>query len=335
MMDKNIEIRSGKGVKTAPSVSVIIPAYNVTDFIAETLKSVFAQTYTDYEVIVINDGSPDVAELEKVLEPYCDRIVYIKQQNRGVSGARNTGLRLARAPFVALLDGDDAWLPNYLAVQMEIIKKDPTTDVVYGNAILFGNKVYAGRKWMDMFPSEGEVTFERLVSQQCNVLTSVTARRETMLHVGLFDESLRSSEDFDMWLRITKKGGRIVYHRQVLFRYRSRPNSLSNERVRMCNQILKVLSKAEQTLDLTPNEQRSLQKSKIRFQATLDLIEGKIYFFKGDAKSAIEKLTKANTFFKSRKISLLLQLLRVAPRFLLHVYNARDRFIFKTDTKID
>ncbi len=333
IMDKNIEIRIGKEVITAPSVSIIIPAYKVANYIAETLDSVFAQTYTDYEVIVINDGSPDVAELEQVLEAYCDRIVYVKQENRGLSGARNTGLRLARAPFIALLDSDDAWLPNYLVVQMEIIKNDPTIDVVYGNAILFGNKVYAGRKWMDMFPSEGEVTFERLVLQQCNVLISVTARRETMLRVGLFDESLRSSEDFDMWLRIIKKGGRIVYHRQVLFRYRSRPDSLSNNRIWMCNQILKVLAKAEQTLDLTPNEHRSLQESRVSFQATLDLAEGKIDFFNGDAKSAIKKLTKANTFFKSRKISLLVQMLRVAPRFLLHAYNARDRFIFKTDTK--
>src|SRR5436190_17482579 len=96
----------------APKVSIIIPAYNVAPFISEALNSVTAQSLTDYEVIVINDGSTD--ELEQVLESFRTMITYVRQENRGLSGARNAGLRLARGQYVALLDADDIWMPDYL-----------------------------------------------------------------------------------------------------------------------------------------------------------------------------------------------------------------------------
>src|SRR5262245_48281148 len=104
-----------------PAVSVVIPAYNCADFIAETLDSVFSQTFDNYEVIVINDGSPDTESLERVLAPFQDRIVYLKQDNQGPSGARNSAIRHARSAYVAMLDSDDIWLPDYLAEQMQFI----------------------------------------------------------------------------------------------------------------------------------------------------------------------------------------------------------------------
>ena len=89
----------------SPLVSVIIPAYDVAEFIGDALNSVFAQTFSDFEVIVINDGSPDTAKLERVLGPYMSRIVYLKQENRGVSAARNTGIAAARGSLIAFLGG--------------------------------------------------------------------------------------------------------------------------------------------------------------------------------------------------------------------------------------
>jgi glycosyltransferase involved in cell wall biosynthesis len=93
-------------------VSVLIPAYGVTQYIAETLDSVLVQSYRDFEIIVVNDGCPGSAALEAALRPYRERIVYIRTENGGVSCARNVGVRAARAPSVALLDGDDAWLSD-------------------------------------------------------------------------------------------------------------------------------------------------------------------------------------------------------------------------------
>ena len=159
------------------------------------------------------------------------------------------------------------------------------------------------------------------------------ARRETVLNVGLFDESLRSSEDFDLWLRIIKAGGRIRYHHEVLARYRRRRGSLSSDPVWMCRHILMVLEKAGRTLELTAEEHETLAQAMQRFRAMQRFHEGKRAFFEGDAKAAIEGLADANAFFKSRKASLMLMLLRVAPRLMLRAYDMRDRHVFGASTK--
>ncbi len=322
-----------KPATAAPTVSIIMPAYNVAQYIGEALDSVLAQTFTDYEIIVVNDGSPDTEKLEQVLQPYRDRVVYVKHENRGLSGARNTAICTARGSLVALLDPDDVWEPHYLAVQVSMMENDPTIDVLYPNAQLFGDAVDAGREYMEVCPSNGEVTFETLVTLKCNVFISVTARREALVRAGMFDESLRSVEDFDLWLRIIKQGGRIAYHRQVLARYRRRPESLSANPVWMLNHCLRVFEKAERTLNLTPSERQTLNRQQIHFRALLRLFDGKKAFLDGDAVTAVKALGEANAYFKSRKIALTMSLLRRAPRLLLRAYAIRDRFVFRASTK--
>jgi glycosyltransferase involved in cell wall biosynthesis len=326
-------VRRDDAALQSPLVSVIVPAYNVAGFIKEALDSAFAQTFGDYEVIVVNDGSPDATELERVLEPYIARIVYIKQENRGLSGARNTALRAARGRFIALLDADDMWLPNYLEVQTALMLADSSLDVLYPDAEVFGDAPEAGQRFMEMCPSKGDVTFESLVRQECNVMICAMARRETVLRVGLFDENLRSSEDFDLWLRIVKAGGRIAYHREVLARYRKRRGSLSSDPVWMCRHILMVLEKAERNLELNTQEREALRQATARFHALQRFHEGKRAFFEGDAKGAIEGLGEANAFLRSRKISLMLMLMKFAPRLMLRAYDMRDRHVFGASTK--
>jgi glycosyltransferase involved in cell wall biosynthesis len=325
--------RESQANGSSPLVSVIVPAYNVAGFITEALASVFAQTFTDYEVIVVNDGSPDTQELESVLEPYIGRIIYLKQENRGLSGARNSAMRKARGQFIALLDADDLWLPSYLEVQTGRMLADSSLDVLYPDAEVFGDAPEAGQRFMQMCPSEGEVTFESLVTQKCNVMICSMMRRETVVRAGLFDESLRSSEDFDLWLRIVKMGGRIAYHREVLARYRKRRGSLSSDPVWMCRHILMVLEKCERSLELTEQERGTLAQAMARFHAMQRFHEGKRAFFEGDAKRAIAGLVEANAFLKSRKISLMLMLLKLAPRLMLRAYDMRDRHVFGTSTK--
>jgi len=317
----------------SPLVSVIVPAYDVAEYIGEALNSVLAQSFTDYEIIVINDGSPDTAALEKVLVPYQSRIVYLKQENRGVSAARNAGICAARGSLIAFLDGDDTWLPNYLEVQVARIQADATIDVLYPNVIMFGDSSEAGEEFMAICPSSGEVTFERLLLQECNVSNCSIARREAIVRAGLFDESLRSVEDFDLWLRVIKQGGRIAYHRDVLARYRRRHGSLTADPVWLSEHILEVLKKVRQTMDLTPSEQATVETQLQHFHAMLKLQEGKRAFFSGDTKGAINGLTEANRFFRNRKFAFTLMMLRVAPRLLLRAYDLRDRLYFRMITK--
>ena len=103
-------------------VSVVIPAYRCSQYIAQAVQSVLAQTFPADELIVVNDGSPDTPLLEAALAPYKDRIRYIKQPTRGPSGARNTGIVQARGNYIAFLDGDDYWCSDHLAKQIEILQ---------------------------------------------------------------------------------------------------------------------------------------------------------------------------------------------------------------------
>jgi glycosyltransferase involved in cell wall biosynthesis len=294
---------------------------------------VLAQTFTDYEIIVVNDGSPDTPALELAIEPYRHRIHYIVQQNRGLSGARNTGIAAARAPFIAFVDSDDLWEPDYLARQLAVMRDRPELAILYPNAITFGDPMRAGRLFMDVHPSTGPVTFERLVRQECNVMVSVLAKREVLVAAGLFDESLRSSEDFDLWLRVVKGGWKIGYHREPLVRSRLRSSSLSADGVSMCQHILRVLDKVGREMSLTSSEIALIAERRAYFAALLRLHQGKRAFFAGDHKEAVEALADANTVLRRRKISAALLLLRIMPGLLLRAYDMRDRLVFRTSTR--
>jgi glycosyltransferase involved in cell wall biosynthesis len=309
-----------------------VPAYNTAPFISDTLASVLAQTFTDFEIIVVNDGSPDTPELERELTPFRDRIRYIVQDNRGLSAARNTGIGIAAGRYIALLDSDDTWEPEYLRRQLEVLERD-RLDIVYANATTFGDPLRAGRRFMDVHPSTGDVTFESLVSQRCNVMVSVLARREALVDAGLFDESLRSSEDFDMWLRVLHGGWRIGYHRRPLVRSRLRPESLSANAIWMCQHIVRVLDKAAHTMALTPEQAALVADRRAYFTALLRLHEGKRAFFAGDHRQALQALSEANARLRRIKLAAAILLLRIMPGLLLRAYDARDRLVFRTSTR--
>ena len=315
-----------------PAVSIVIPTFNTASYIGETLASVMAQTFQDFEIIVVNDGSPDTEELERALVPYRARFTYIVQHNQGLSAARNTGIAAARADLVALLDSDDAWEPRYLERQLEELHRENLA-VVYANATTFGDRLRSGRLFMDVHPSHGPVTIESLVSQQCNVMVSVLARRDVLLAVGLFDESLRSSEDFDMWLRVVNGGWRIGYHRQPLVRYRLRNGSLSADGVSMCEHILRVFDKATRELTLTERERSMIASQRARFAAVLRLHQGKRAFFAGDHERAAALLAEANEQLCRPKLSIAVMLMRFMPGLLLRAYDLRDRLVFGASTR--
>lgn len=301
-----------------PRISVIIPCYNSAQYVAATLESVFAQTYRDYEVVIVNDGSLDTPELELVLAPWTKRIVYVKTENQGPAGARNTGILRSKGEFIALLDSDDIWESNYLEVQVRKLEEDPSADIVYPRFLIFGDGPGSGAL---SFPSRGEVTFISLVQETCIVATSgVLARRSAFERAGLFDTSLRWSEDFDMWLRCVKSRSRIIYHNDVLFRYRRRPDSLSADPVWMYANALKVLVKMRSAVQTTAEERQILESAIRRFKGKKLFIEGKSAFIAGDIPSAIDRLEQASTLLKKTRLRMILFLIRRIPQITRRAY---------------
>lgn len=313
--------------RQTPAVTVVIPAYNSAHYITQALDSLKAQTFNDFEVIVVNDGSDDRDQLEQILRSHPLPVVYLSQENKGVSAARNAAIRLGRGEFYAQLDADDQWTPDYLEVQLGVLSGDPDVALVYPNATIVQDGSDATLEFMKISPSEGEVTFESLVRQRCVVMTCVTARMSAIREAGMFDESLRSCEDFDLWLRIVRNGGRIVYHRRPLVLYRRHEGSLSSDRVWMLRNLLAVFEKCAATFALTSAEKEILDEQIAANRALLHLFEGKHQLSAGRTSAALVSLEKANEHLDATKLRLAIFLLRRAPRIVGWAFNLRQRLL--------
>lgn len=313
--------RIGRHTALPPAVSVIIPAFDVSLYISEALGSVLAQTYTDYEIIVINDGSSDSVELERALEPFREHIVYLKQENRGAAAARNAGLYVARGEFVAFLDADDLWHPDFLASQMSFMEKHGGSDLVYADARLFGESKLAGKTYMETTPSRGDVTFESLITARCNVITSgVVTRRQMVLDAGLFDEGLLRAHDFDLWLRMVRNGARAAYQRRVLLQYRIRTDSLSGDAIQRVERELEAYDKIERHLDLTQGERDLIAGMVQRLNADLRIELGKAALTRREFDVAASQFRDSNRLTRNWKLPFVLFALRISPEMLLRFY---------------
>jgi len=298
----------------APKVSVIIPSYKTADLIAACLDSVFAQTYSDFEATVVNDGSPDTPDLEKVLQPYMDRILYIKQENKRAAGARNNAIRQARSEFVAFLDSDDTWMPDHLSSQMQLFAEDPSLDLVYANALLVGDP---GNEceFMHRCPSAGPATFDALIVERCQIpISTVVARKRTLVDAGLFDEKLPRCDDYDMWVRSAFSGAKIGYSRKVQARlFYGRAGSLGQSRARMAEAYWNILEKFKRTLPLKAVDREVVEKRATEIRALYLVEEGKCNLGEHQFDKAREHFTEANRTLRTARLSLVLFGLRIAP----------------------
>jgi glycosyltransferase involved in cell wall biosynthesis len=301
-----------------PAVSVIIPAYNAAAFIPETLASVFSQTFSDFEVIVVNDGSPDTPALEKALRPFQDRILYLRQENSGPAGARNRGIRKAKGEFVAFLDSDDAWPPEYLSAQMKMFAEQPALDLVYADGELFGDGPLPRKRFMQT--SRPPTDLVGLLSEGSQFIPSGTVvRKKTVEQAGYFDESLRGPEDYDLWLRLAYGGARIAYQPDILFHRRTHPAALTANEHKMVSALVRVFRKLQNAPQLPPEARTLLEKQLFQATGELGLFEGKAALQRHDAQHALEQFQNAYSHFGGWKLRLLLLGLRFAPRWTCRI----------------
>jgi glycosyltransferase involved in cell wall biosynthesis len=211
------------------TVSVIIPAYNVEAYIAQSIESVLRQTHEDFELIVVDDGSTDrTAELVSACRD--SRLRLISQPNAGSAAARNRGLEAASGTYVAFLDGDDLWLPHKLATQVAWLDGHPETDLVYGaSRIIESDGRDAGRS---LIRHPGAASFSRmLVEDTIANCSSQMLRREAVERAGWFDTQLPASVDHDLWLRVALlRPGNVFGLESVVTLYRRRPGQISSDR---------------------------------------------------------------------------------------------------------
>jgi len=304
----------------SPRVSVVIPAFNAERDIGDALASVFRQSFSDFEVIVVDDGSPDGPEMDGAVAPFGSRIRYIRHTvNRGAAAARNSGLRAARGSLIAFLDADDLWMPDFLRRQVWFLDAHRDCGLVYCDAQISGESPLAGRRFMETAPSTGAVTLESLIAQRCNIpLSTVVMRRKPAFDVGLFDEAIRRGQDYDLWLRLAPAGVSMCYQRVVLTERRVRATGLSGDSTAEFERAIRILDHFGRT---QPAEVRTIVRA--RLNTLMDRLE--IEHAKRrlrDANFAAARYHLSATKRRSLKWRLALLGLQIAPRLMRRAYLA-------------
>ncbi len=208
-------------------VSVIIPTFNSSQFISTAIKSVLKQSYSNFEILVVDDGSTD--NTADILREYSDQIIYIYKPNGGPASARNIGIKRSAGEYIAFLDADDFWLPNRLAIQVNYLKENPNIALVHSNTWILenGNEPYPA--FINYKPPSGRVFEELFLNNHINLLT-VMLRRSFFDIANGFDEAkdLIGFEDYDLWLRIALEYP-IAYLDKIVSIYRIHNDNISNE----------------------------------------------------------------------------------------------------------
>jgi glycosyltransferase involved in cell wall biosynthesis len=248
-----------KSAPIRPEVAVILPCYNVESYLQRSLSSVFAQRYSDLHIYAVDDGSTDGTV--QILETNSHRCSFVTQHHAGPAASRNRAIRMSSAPFIAFLDADDEWLPQKLARQVAFLKQNPTLGLVCSLCAVRA----PGAERVGVFPTidaphSGRL-FRRLV-RNCFIFTpTVVVRRSCLDDIGLFNEALLTSEDFNLWLRIAARW-KIALLPEVLAIAHRRSGSLSATiapEQRLSNGVAAVEDVRSRCPQLSRSEKRALR----------------------------------------------------------------------------
>jgi len=230
-------------------VSVIIPAYNGERYIADAIAGVLAQTYTDYEIIAVDDGSGD--RTKNIIQQYGDRIRYFSQTNQGVAASRNLGLFKAQGEYIAFLDQDDLFLPHKLALQVAVLEQNQAIAMVNsGWQIVDQDGVFqsAVEPWLQI----PQLTVADLIIWKPVFLGAMLFRRSQLGRIAGFDTSLEQTPDVDLVIRLAAMGGASAWVKQTTVKYRQHQDNASKNSLLQAQELDRILETFFSQSDLSP-----------------------------------------------------------------------------------
>lgn len=273
--------------------SVVISAYNASAFIGETLDSVRKQTYTDYEVVLVDDGSPEPMKdtIEAYQKEYPDfPLRYVWQENKGPAGARKKSVEEAKYEYIAMLDHDDIWKNNKLQVMNDVINNHDA-DVYYHDEL----EVREGGKSKEIRyrQLEDDAVTDLIMNGNTLSTSAVVIRRDVFLKCNPYDDCKRYGEDFECWIRLAKFGASFYHVDQVLGEYRRLSNSLTmaNE-----NYVKRTNELVVDFYDYLPKDKFSdtdIEELKCKQKAVNEYLLGRFYHNKKQYKTALEYYKKS------------------------------------------
>ena len=213
-------------------ISIIIPTYNSAGLVSEAIESVLSQTFFDYEIIVIDDGSTD--NIKDCIKKYSGKIKYFFQNNQGPAAARNNGIKYSKGEYISFLDADDLWTEEYLNKTFNLIAKNNLDVVITDYYVDYydSNDIFLKREYKDrvnLVTDNNSKLYTQLFKRFQGGFEGTTAmliKKKCFETIGKFDEKLRILEDWDFWLRIAKGNFKIGHLREPLWIYRRHANSL-------------------------------------------------------------------------------------------------------------
>jgi glycosyltransferase involved in cell wall biosynthesis len=308
-----------------PKVSVIMAAYNVEAYLAEAAVSVLQQSYTDLELIIVDDGSTD--RTRAIADEMCrrdpHRVRVIATQNQGQSAARNLAMAASQSEFIALLDSDDIWECEFVERQLAVFTAEPGIDLVTGNARYLGSPRHGAPvgPWPDPRPP---ISLATIISDERAVFIMTVFRRRVYETIGGFDESLKGNEDFDYWLRAALAGFRFARNAEPLAWYRRRDDSLSANAIGMLSGAALVCKKVRPLCAERP--ERDLLEQQIAYYET-ELAAAKVRqaLGTGDMRAAAAALATLHARRPSMRTAVASLLARRAAPVLAALYQLKVR----------
>lgn len=207
------------------SISIVIPTFNRCELLKRALESVYKQSYTHFETIVVDDGSTD--ETEQIVALFFPQVRYFKQPNNGVSSARNKGVQEAKGDWIAFLDSDDEWLPEKLEKQIDLLKLMPDYKICHTEELWIRNGVRVNQ--MNKHKKKGGWIFPQCLPLCAMSPSSILIHHSVFEVLGNFDESLPACEDYDMWLRITAQYPVQYIEQPLIKKYGGHEDQLSSQ----------------------------------------------------------------------------------------------------------
>lgn len=316
-------------------VSVIIPAFNCAEFITETLESVYQQTYTNREIVLIDDGSTD--NTRSVLEPHMDRIRYFYQENRGTAAARNAGIQRSRGELIAFLDHDDLWLPEKLELQVKAMQTYPECGLVFTDGKYFDESGILRNslipkhihEWIDQHGTTdpmvvmGWISREICIRSVISSASSILVRKHCLERVGYFDEGIHVADDYDLALRVAQLYP-VIFLRSCLYLWRYRQESQSGSKGSRHYRWTKAsISVIEKNWQIMPKEIRSAVRARL---SRMYWQCGRFYFDQNRFRDA-RKMFLGSLYYDTVFVPAIIYLLasHVRPSFIDRIRSIKRR----------
>jgi glycosyltransferase involved in cell wall biosynthesis len=307
----------------APLVSIVTPAYNSAAFIGDTINGALAQTCTDFELIVVDDGSTDkTIEAVHAAANGDPRVVVLRAAHGGQAAARNRALAIARGQYIALLDSDDVWMPHYLASQIALLERYADRAIVTANAINLGGPLDGRPLWPSTL-GRRELSLLDLILEEDAVCIMTVFRRSVFDRIGGIDPRFTGNEDYEYWIRAANAGFGILRNHRPLGYYRRRDGSVSADDIRMLDGIISVLGHADRMTGLGEHERAAIRRQIERFRQEKVKVQMRSSLAKNDAATAALGLKTLSELRGSFCLAVAARLSMMWPHLLRLAYDWR------------